>query len=342
MLRLWWTVPWYVKANVIGLLALIAIGTIGYIAVERWTFHDALYMTVITMTTIGYREVRPLTLQGQWFTIMFIFASVTFYIYAASSTASYLLSDAFRRQVQQIRTRRKVQRMENHIIVCGYGRIGSQIVQELALAGEPFVIVERDPKTVRELQDLGYAVVVGDATQEETLLEAGVERARALIATAATDADNAFIALTARSLNPKLFIVSRVSDPALEPHLRRAGANRALSPYRIGALRMAGMVIRPHVHEFIEIAVGRGTVELQMEEIHIPPESPFAGRSLAECEIRQRYGVLVIGMVRPGEGLTFNPDPQQAIPPGTILMVIGRAEEVERLRQAAEAVRVGD
>ena len=333
--HIWMTIPWYIRLSFI-LLALIVIGaTAGYMIIEGWSFTDALFMTLITLTTIGYGEVHPLSQRGEWFTVGFITVSFIIYIYAVSALGSYLLSGDFRRRLAEYRIRRRVQKMRDHVIVCGFGRIGAQVVQELQRASVPFVIVDKNTQLVEELHDRGYRVVPGDATQEDVLLEAGILKAKSLVASAATDADNAFITLTARALNPEIFIVARVSEPALEAQMIRAGANRAISPYRIGAVRMAELLSRPHVYEFIEIATGRGSLELRMEEVPVESGSPFAGMSIAQCDIRRQFGVLVVGLTR-GDRRTvvFNPDPDTVLEPGYILIALGRAEQLERLRMA--------
>ena len=326
-------IPWYVKASGLSMFGLLLIGTFGYMWIEGWTFRESLYMAIITLTTIGYGEVRPLSSQGQFFTIVYIGSSTVLFLYAASSLGAFLLSDEFRFRFQNERVRRRIRKMKNHVILCGYGRIGAHVIQEFERSRIDFLIIERNPERAQQLQLQKFTVIPGDATKEETLPEARIEDARALIAATQTDADNAFITLTARALNPKLFIITRVSDPSLEAQMIRAGANRAISPYRLGALRMAEHIIRPHVFEFIEIATGYGPLELLLEEIEILPGSSLVGQTISGCGIRKRFGVLVIGLsYLEGRRVVFNPDPDVTLEAGTVMIVMGRLSQIERLR----------
>ncbi len=330
----WWPpVPVHLKLSLSALVILVVVGTIGYTILEGWPMSTSLFMTIITLTTIGYGIPHELSVYGEWFTISFIFFSFVTYAAVASSLGSFVLSSEFQQAFRQHRFLRRIRNMKNHVIICGYGRIGLLIQQELETTIKNYVIIEKNIDVVEKLRAKDVPVIHGDATIEEVLLQAGVERARALVAVTARDADNAFITLTARSLNPSLFIISRVTEPEIEPQMIRAGADRAICPYRIGAMRIAQILTRPSVHEFIEIVSGKRHLELVLEEIHVLKNSPAIGKTIAELDIRRQFGILIIGVVyREGEQILFNPPSDRPLEKGSILLALGKSEQIDAFR----------
>jgi voltage-gated potassium channel len=324
----------------IGLLALvIAGGTAGYIAIEGWTAWDALYMTVITVTTVGYREVHPLSRVGEAFTIVLLIGGVGTALYTFTLLATMVVEGGLQLRFEQRRIRRMIDHLQDHFILCGYGRIGSIVAEELRRGGTPFVVVDRDPERVHQVVASGLLGVEADASREEVLRRLGIERARGLIAAVGTDAENVYAILTARVLAPHLFIVARAETEDAGRKLLRAGASRVLSPYQIGAVQMAQTALRPAVVDFVQLATSAGSLELAMEQIRIAAGSALAGRSLVDANLRQRFSVIVVGIQRHGGQLEFNPTADALMNPGDDLVVLGRPTNLRDLEQVAGTSR---
>ncbi len=320
------------------LLCLVAVGTVGYMVLEEMSWADALYMTVITLTTVGFGEVKPLSPTGRLFTIGLIMVGVGAAAWAARNLVEVTLAPWFWTSVSQRRMQEELKAIRDHYIVCGYDRMGHQIVRDLLARREPFVVVERSPEVAETLLEQRLLHVVGDATQDEVLLQAGVERARGLVAALSNDADNVLAVLTARGLNPDLLIVARASGEAAETKLRRAGADRVVSPYVIGGHRLAVALLRPAVHDFLNHLFHLGetdeALDVDIGQVHVRPHSPLAGQTLVECDLRQVYRLTVIAVQRPDGSFVFAPDGHHRIQEGETLIVIGRAESIYALERA--------
>jgi voltage-gated potassium channel len=318
-------------------LAILAGGTVGYMLVEGWSPWDAFYMTVITVATVGYREVHALSFAGQVFTVVLIFGGVGTAFYTATQLAAVVVEGGLHRRFEQRRVTRMLEDLKDHFILCGYGRIGSIIASELRQQGVPFVVIERNPERVQSAITHGWVAVEADASQEEVLRRIGIDRARGLIAAVGTDAENVYTVLTARVLRPDLFIIARVESDEAEHRLRRAGADRVISPYQIGATHMVQTALRPAVVDFVQLATSSGHLELSMEQVHVREQSGLVGKSIVDAGIRQRFGVIVVAIKRADGAMEFNPAPEAVIRAGDELVVLGRPENVKALEETVEA-----
>lgn len=322
----------------IYLLVVVVLGTLGYRWTEGWTWGDALYMSVTTVSAVGFEEVHPLSGPGRAFTMGLIALGLTgLGIWWGLITALIVeldLGGVLRRH----RVMRKISEMSGHFIVCGGGRMGKVIIQEMRESGRSFVVVENDSHRAESLRrDFGeeVALIEADATQEHTLASAAVERASGLAACLTNDADNLLLCLTARGLRPDLTIVARaVAEESLDK-LRRAGADHVISPNITGGIRMASMLLRPSVVSFLDVATRGADVTLRLEQTEITNESPLAGRSLAEAQIPQRTGLVVLALTRPGApgDVIYNPGPENRLEARDVIIVLGRQEQVQCLRR---------
>lgn len=329
------------KFAVLVVFALIALGTFGYSYIENMPLLDALYMTVITITTVGYREVHPLSQDGKIFTIVLILAGVSTLFTVVFWTIGNAIEFAATERMQHLFWRRRMQKsinsVKDHYIVCGYGRMGQAIASEFRRRNIPFVVVENNPEQLPKLVAERALFVEGDATDEKVLLAAGVERARGLISVAPTDADNTFIVLTAKGLNPNLYTVARSIKVEDEPKLRRAGADRVMSPYILGGKRMAWAALRPTVVDFLENALYSEEYELEISEVTVSADSEFVGKTLRESGIREKSGANVIALKTKEGALTPSPSPDVEIREGDILVVLGTPKQLEALQKLAKA-----
>jgi len=321
----------HLKISVMVLLLLVSAGTFGFVAIEGWRFLDALYMTVITLGTVGFKEVHDLSDTGKIFTMLLIVVGVSVLGYIVGSLAQIM----FEGQIQRVIGRKKVEKMieglNGHYIICGFGRIGSLICREFRSKGLSFVVIEKDAEVNEQLDQDGYLHMKGDATMDETLLRAGIKRAKGLISVVTSDTENVYITLTARGINPDLFILARSSEDGADIKLKRAGANKVVSPYVIGGTRMAQSILRPNVVDFIEIATGSEHLDLQMEEIAIPTHSAFAGETLVSSGFRKETGVIIIGIKKFHGKMVFNPHSQAKIEGGDTLIVLGDPLAITKL-----------
>ncbi len=306
----------------------ILMGTAGYMVLEHWSFLESLYMTVISITTTGFAEVRPLSPVGRLFTILIIVVGVVTIAYIGGRGAQLII------ETQLLRLRRmskKLEKMHDHYIVCGFGRMGHFICEELKAAGVPFVVVETDPAKLEVLADHDLLFVPGDATQDEVLQKAGVQRARGLVAVLPGDAENVFTTLSAKGLNPNLFVVARAVEEETESKLLKAGADRVVKPYELGGTRMAQLLLRPAVVDFIDIVARGKSMDLNLEEIRLSPHSPLVGQSLAESPLRSQLNIMVVAIFRHDGTLIYNPGSSIRLQAGDKLIVIGEAANLARL-----------
>lgn len=322
--------PWLA----IGLLvAVLAGGTAGYVVIEGWSAWDAFYMTVTTVATVGFSEVHPLSTAGRAFTVLLIFSGVGTALYTVTLLATLIVEGGLHQRWARRRAARMLDNITDHFILCGFGRIGSIIAAELHQQGVRLAVVERDADRVRQANERGWLTLEADASREEVLEKAGIHRARGLIAAVGTDAENVFTVLTARVMRPDLFIIARVESDDAEAKLRRAGADRVISPYHIGATHMVQTALRPAVVDFVHLATSSERLDLAMEQVHINADSPLANRSIVDAGIRQKFGVIVVGIKRAGGSMDFNPPPEAVMRAGDELVVLGRTEQVKALEK---------
>lgn len=313
----------------LGVLAVaLATGTIGYMVIEGWPLGDALYMTVISVTTTGFREVKELSPAGRALTVFVILAGI--------ASLAYVGGRALQLAVEQYLLRRgkmdrKIHRLHDHVILCGFGRMGRHIAEDLSEAHVPFVVIESNEELAKPLEEMGYLYIVGDASADDLLKEAGVETARGLIAVVSTDAENVYTTLTAKSLNPKVTIVARALTDESEPKLRKAGADRVIKPYEMVGRRIAQLVIRPAMVEFVETIARSKSEEITMEEITVTTASTLLGVKLKDTSIRSELNVIIVAIRRGQEQLLYNPGPNATFAPGDRLLAIGRSDDLTRL-----------
>jgi voltage-gated potassium channel len=325
-------------ALAIALLVLVlGGGTAGYVIVEGWNVWDAFYMTMMTVTTVGYREVHPLSRGGEVFTVMLMAGGVGLALYVFTLVAGFVVQGGLAYRLRARWDRRMLESLKDHFIICGYGRIGSVVMRELQRQNVPFVVIERNAERVHEVLEAGGLAVEADASREEVLNRVGIQRARGFIAAVGTDAENVYAVLSARLMRPDLFIVGRAETPDAERKLRRAGADRVISPYQIGAQQMAQTALRPAVVDFVELATSSENLELAMEQISIESASALAERTILDANLRQRFGVIVVGIKRKDGRMEFNPAPDCVMRPGDQLVALGRPADLKELESAAQA-----
>lgn len=306
------------------------IGTLGYMLVEGWHFFDALYMTVITMATIGYGEVHPLSQAGRVFTMGFIIVGTGIVAYSLTILVESVVRPEL---ITQSITKRKVRSMENHYIVCGFGRSGSRIAKELGNIGKPFVVVESNEAIVEHFRAQGGIVVVGDATDEETLLQAGIERASGLVSSLDSDASNIFVVLTARGMNPTLHIVARADQNTTQTKLKRAGANAVISPHEIGAMRMTHLLLQQNVIDAFELVTGKISLDVSVKELRVADYPEFAGKRIESLHLRKHFNVIVFAVKFADEMLQFPAHSDTVLDSSMTLIIAGASEDMMRLAQ---------
>ncbi len=316
-------------------LGVWAIGVSGYMLIEGWNFHDALFMTAITLSTVGYEEVHPLSQPGMAFTIFLILLGVGSFFYVFGVLIDAFLQGHIKGFWEKKRMEKKIESLDGHYIVCGYGRIGKSIALSLNEKGLPVVVIENDPAQVEEIRREGLLWVEGDATRDEVLKEAKVEAAKGIVCVLKSDADNVYITITARWLNPGLLIVARASDPKAETKMVQAGADRVISPYEIGARRMALAILQPTVTEFLDLAVHSSKLDLTIEQIEIQYGSILTGSTIKEAALRQNYGVTILAVQDPERDLILSPGPDLKLKEGLIMVALGSSKALQRLKAVA-------
>ena len=323
----------------LAVIVAMACGAIGFHLIEGWSILDSLYAAAQTVTTVGYGDVTPATRNGRLFAMIFMLAGVGVVLYALTATVHAIVQSELVATFGERRQSRKMSKLRDHFIICGAGRVGSHLVRGLLNSNEQFVVIERDSQRVAELTELGVIVLVRDATLEETLREAGVEQARGLAACLPNDADNVYVVLTARDLNPNLHIVARAAEEQAEAKLIRAGANRVVAPTIIGGHRMAMALTKPAVDDFIG-SITANKLELAFEELRIDPASKLVGRRLSETNIRSELDIVIVSIRRADGQILFNPSGDAAIGSGDILIAIGHTESLMKLNALAAGLAV--
>jgi len=315
---------------------LISIGMVGYMALEGWGLHDALFMTVITLSTVGYGEVRPLTRPGEIFTIILIFGGVGVLAYSFSTVTDYIVAGELQGYLRQRRTTRKMAKMQDHYIVCGYGRVGRQVVEELHANAIRLVVIDVDRALGHELERMGIPFIAGDPTEDNMLMLAGIERAAGVCSCLPNDATNVFVVLSARKINASLLILSRCNQPENQDKLRIAGADKVINPYVTTGRQMATQLLYPSVVEFLDIVIRRGDLELRLQEIVVGAASQLAGRSLADAHIRAQTGVNVLAVRRHKRTMETNPNGDFVIQHADELVCLGTPEQLSKMAVLAD------
>ena len=312
------------------LIFVFIIGTYGYIIIENYTLLDAMYMTMITVASVGYNEVHPLTDSGKIFTSLLILLSVATYVYVITIVTSFIVEGEFRMYFKHLRVNKEINQLRNHVVVCGYGRNGRQACQQLTAGNMRYVVIENDAHIIEQFRADNTLFVEGNATEDEVLLSAGIKHAKGLITTLPDDADNVFVVLTAHEMNPAMKIVSRASNDAAESKLKRAGADNVIMPDKIGGSHMAALITKPDVLEFVDFITGR--INIRIEEIHYNalPEK-YKNKSIAELDIRNKSGANIIGYKNNKGEYIVNPLPDTILKPDTKFFVLGTEDQVKIL-----------
>ncbi len=313
----------------------MAVGTIGYMAIEDQTPLSAFYMTAITVTTVGFREAFPLSPAGRAFTVLLAFGGIGVILLIATEAARAILDTDIRRMIGLRRDLTMIKKMDDHIVVCGYGRMGLAVVDVLRERKIPFAVIELDIERCRELEEAHLPVVRGDATHEDVLRDAGVERAKTFIACLADDAHNVYSILIARQLNPDITIIARAVEDGAEKRLELAGADRVLNPYRVGGTRLALTALKPTVTDFVEASLMGSSMELELAEVKVHPSSDLVGKTLAGAGVRQRFGIIVVAL-KHGETSIFNPGPDECIEAGDVLVALGPVNALDGIEKATQ------
>jgi voltage-gated potassium channel len=314
------------------LMALLVLGSLGFVWLEGWSYFDAFYMTVATLTTLGGGEVQPLSKLGRAYTMALLLAGMGVLLYIVTSLARVVVEGEIKAALGRRKLVKMIKGLKDHYIICGFGRIGEIIARQLKERGIPLVIIENKPENLSRLEEAGYYLVAGDATREEVLQEAGIDRARGLVAVVGSDAANVYIVLTARSLKSGLYIVARAEESGAEKKLLRAGADRAESPYEMGGRKMAHAILRPTVTTFMELAMTEG-VEWSMEEVRVGEGSALAGVALKDSGIRQKLDLILVAIKRADGAMLFNPTLETPILAGDTLIALGMRHNLEMLEK---------
>lgn len=316
------------------LTIVLAFGTFGFMFLEHSSFMDSLYMTMITITTIGYGEIFPLSTTGRIFNMVLIVVGVGLVMLTFSKITEAVVEGELRAIYGRLNMKKKVAELSDHYIICGFGRIGRVICALLKDAGKPFVVIENSPKVTRELAELDYLFLDGEASSDDMLLKAGVQKARGLISVVSSDADNVYITLSARGLNNDLYIMTRSTGiEGGETKLLRAGANRVISPYYIGACRMAQHILRPTVTDFIDLTVHGGELGLRMEELAVSDRGRIVNNTLMDSNIRRDFNLIVVAIKRGQGEMLFNPNPTSMILKDDTLIVLGDYGKIKELEK---------
>ena len=321
------------KISITLLLTVIVAGTVGYSVFEDMPVFDAFYMTAITISTVGFSEVKPLSDTGRALTVLIIISGISVLTYTLGQVAKIFVEGEISRILGRRKLEKQILKLSDHYIICGYGRIGSIISLELADENVPFVVIEQNAAKTEQLDKDNLLYLNMDATAEEALIQAGIQRARGIVTAVESDADNVFIALTAKGLRPDVFVLARSSDVKNEAKLLRAGATRVVSPYLIGGKRMAQILKKPTVADFIDTATMNGQLGLQMEEAVVGSNSSLNGKALIDSNIRQDFGVIIVAIKKPSGEMIFNPTPQEKLEGGDTIVVIGKTENMIRMNE---------
>ena len=308
----------------------MGVGVFGFMFIEDYNFLDALYMTVITISTVGFSEIHPLSAEGRAFTTILIITNIGVFFYSITTITSFLVDGEFQKFLKMHKVNKEIGKLENHVIVCGFGRNGMEVCEELAATNVRFIVIENDEAAIKEMQERGYLWIEGDATNDDTLHSIKLEQAKAIITTLPKDADNVFVALTAKEINPNVDVISRASLDASETKLRRAGADHVIMPEKIGGEHMARLVTKPDIMDFIALITGQEEIDgtrMNIEEFGFDNMPIGEKRSIIELNIRNKTGANVIG-IKDEKGFHVNPSSTYVIDKDSKLIVLGTDESI--------------
>jgi voltage-gated potassium channel len=325
--------PNNLKIALMIIVTLILAGTIGFHFIEGWNVLESFYTTVMTLTTIGYGDFAPKTQGGMLFTVLLVVFGVGTMLYTVGLVSQIMVEGRLTTLLGRGKMEKTIDKMKNHYIVCGCGRIGYLICRELAAEKVDFVVVDNNPEVIQKIGEEGFVYFRGDAIHDKCLIGAGIKRAKGIVCVLPSDAQNLYVILTAKELNPNIWILSRSEEEESEHRLLRAGANRVMSPYTLGGTRMAMAILRPAMLDFIEITTRRQSLELRMDELEICDGSPLIGKSLEDSEIRQRYGLIIVAVKKDSGKMIFNPVANYVIQTGDKLIALGEDENVSKFSQ---------
>lgn len=318
----------------VALVVVLVVGTAGYVIIEGWSVFEAFYMVVITLSTVGFREVREISDAGRLFTILLILGGVSILAYAVATLVEFVVSGQLSGMYRRRAVRKEIAALSGHFIICGFGRVGESVAREFAANRAPFVVIDNDPEAIEHLEQAGYLYLAGDAADDEILTEAGIQQARGLVAAVDSDADNTFVILSARVLRPDLLIVGRANSEESLRKVKKAGADHVISPYSIGGKKMATLMLKPLVNDYLEVVSGGGEIEFRLEEFALNHTCEIVGKSIAELEIRKRTGATVLA-VRHGDSGLFdtNPSPDLTLDDGDVIIAIGTPVDIANLEE---------
>jgi len=314
----------------VALALVLSGGTVGFMWIEHFPAFDAFYMTLTTVTTVGYGEIRPLSQSGRVFNSFLIMVGVTTIFLAVGAMTQTVIELELNQFFGKRRVRSMIDKLEGHIILCGFGRVGRGAAEELRKAGTPFVVIDNNDEKVERAIKTGMLAVLADASQDETLRDVGIVRAKGLIATLASDADNLFVVLSAKTLNPNLKLSVRIAEESSEQKMRRAGADFVFAPYNTTGHRMARAMLKPHVLQFLDFTEQQG-VDVEIEQVLVTDDSSFAGRTLADVDIQYKSSVVILAIRKANGEMLFNPSPESKMSPGDHLIAMGDSTNLQKL-----------
>ncbi len=319
------------RISLLLLLSIILFGTFSYSLIEKMSLFDSFYMTLITISTVGFSEIIPLTQSGRLITVIIIVSGISLLTYTLSQVAQVFIEGELRKLLGRRKLEKQIADLNNHYIVCGFGRIGAVICKELTDSDLDFIVIEQDEKKREELELSHFLYLAGDATREEVLLQAGLDRAKGVVTAVSSDADNVFITLTAKGLRPDVFILSRAADLKNEKKLMRAGASRVVCPYNMGGSRMAQILKTPTVVDFLDTAMMSGNLGLKLEEVIVHPTSHLVGKTIVESRLRQNFGVIIVAIKKIDGEMHFNPGADAVLGAGEVVVVIGKQHDLKEM-----------
>lgn len=314
------------------LLIIFLVGIFGYVFIEGWTLLDALYMTVVTISTVGFKEVAPLSQGGRLFTLGLIVLGVGTVLFTLGTAMEFFVEGHLTGLIEERKMKKRIEALRDHYILCGYGRVGREVAKEFLRTGTSFVVIENNSETILKCREDGLPYIEGDAAADHVLKEAGIDEAKGLVAAVDTDADNVFVALTARVLNPEIFIVARANFEESEEKLRKAGADRVISPTVIGGRRMASLLLKPLVCDYLDVVAHGESIEYRLEEVHIKKQSPIVNTTIGKAGIREKTGALILAIKKAERGFDTNPPASTTLEEGDELVVMGTREQLNALQ----------
>lgn len=324
------------RVAILILLSIVVIDTVVYRYLEGWTFVESFYTTITTLSTIGYGDFVPRTKAGQLFTAVMTVFGVGTMLYTIGLLAETLFEGRLRMFLGRGRMEKKIEKLNNHYIICGCGRIGYLICKELRDEKVDFVVIDNNPDVIQKIEEEGFVYYKGDPTHDKTLITVGIKRAKGIVCALSTDAQNLYVILTAKELNPNLYILSRSEEEQSEHRLLRAGADRVMSPYTLGGMRMAMAIMRPAMLDFIELTTRRQSLELRMEELSVCDGSSIVGKTLEASGIRHKFGLIIVAVKKDSGKMIFNPSATYIIETGDKLIALGEDENVTQFSKICQ------